>query len=245
MRQFIRPMVAVTVAAGIVTFAHAIKWRDDLGAREARLLAQVRAEGASNPDNLIELARVREQMGKLDLAVDTWGLLEKRHGQKTAWNESSAPDHTYGELADFWIQRLRRKRNLRAHPPTPPDAALRRRLWHALHPQGEYAALGGRDGQIDLMVQADLDGDLIDEVLLVGKYGPLTKRTKPFMCLAKWDGSEYRIVWRNNGLRLFPFAFDVIDRDGDGWKEIGCGFERDTGNASTLWFNGIAAIWSW
>lgn len=232
------------VAACAFALAGSTSAQGDLSEREAKLLAQVRAEGGADPQRLVALARVREQLGNLPLALDTWGLLKKFHGDKQALNNSSAPEHTYGEVADFWMHRLRRKQRLAAHPPPSPNRELRLRL-AATAGLVAATAWGNRDGQVDLLVQADLDGDLIDEVFLVGKYGPLGARSESFMCLAKWEGDQYEIVWRHEEegrFRLFPFSFGIVDRDGDGWKEVSLGFEPETDNAATLYLNGSQAI---
>ena len=105
-----------------------------------------------------------------------------------------------------------------------------------------------REGGIDLSVEADLDGDLIDEVFVAGKYGPLGKRNEPFMCIAKWDGHRYKVVWRAEGKhkpRIFPHSYKIADRDGDGWKEIICNFEPETDNVAVLHFNGTEAMMTW
>lgn len=99
-----------------------------------------------------------------------------------------------------------------------------------------------RDEQLDLLVQVDMDGDLVEEVFAVGKYGRLGHRTDPFMCLARWDGREYEIVWRAEPkdfiANMFPVAFEFLDHEGNGWKTIQLAFEPETDNVALLEFNG-------
>ena len=84
---------------------------------EARLLAEIRqSSGESQGLAYMELAYHRESKGELVKAIDTWGVLKKTHGKEQARNESSAPNHTWAQLADFHIQRIKRVQNLLASP---------------------------------------------------------------------------------------------------------------------------------
>jgi len=212
--------------------------------RQAELLRGLRA-GTLDAFETYELARLTEDLGDLPTALRIWDVIERRHGSETVHNESSAPDWTYAELAAFWTRRIRHKMALPGRPVLP-DADLLRRLGQHARTSAQASALNGRDGIVDLSVQTDLDGDGIDEVFLVGKYGPLDRRDESFMCVAKWNGSEYRVVWRANTgdkrMRLFPSMFEIRDRNGDGLKEIQVGFEANTDNAASLYFNGETAI---
>jgi hypothetical protein len=103
---------------------------------------------------------------------------------------SNAPTQSWGGTADFFTHRLQRKINLRSKSnlrlrETPHDQQ-RHQLQNAqLRRQLAEAAMSFADSpsvdQLDLAVQADLDGDAIDEIFYIGKSGPLGKRTKRTM----------------------------------------------------------------
>ena len=212
--------------------------------RQAELLRGLRA-GTLEAFETYELARLTEDLGDLPTALRIWDVIERRHSSEIVHNESSAPDWTYAELAAFWTQRIRHKMALPDRRVLP-DAELLRRLGEQARATAQTNALNGRDGIVDLSVQSDLDGDGIDEVFMVGKYGPLGRRDEPFMCVAKWTESEYHVVWRANTgdkrMLLVPSMFEIRDRNGDGLKEIQVGFEANTDNAASLYFNGETAI---
>ncbi len=216
-------------------------WRTQ---RQAELMRGLRA-GTLEAFETYELARLTEDLGDLQAALRLWDVIQRQYANETVQNESSAPDWTYAELAAFWTKRIRHKMALPDHPMRPEPERLRL-MAEELRTSAASGALDGRDGQTDLCVQTDLDGDAVDEVFMVGAYGPLGRRSEPFMCIAKWDGEHYRIAWRANTggkrMRLFPSGFEIRDRDGDGLKEIGVGFEPNTDNAATLYFNGETAI---
>ena len=60
------------------------------------------------------------------------------------------------------------------------------------------------------------------------------------MGIAKWDGRRYKIVRRTE--KAIPIMVDVVDEDGDGWKEITCGYQPDTDDVAKLYFNGKDAM---
>jgi hypothetical protein len=195
-------------------------------------------------ETLLPLALVRERQGKDREAIATWALAKKLWGSKQMPKHSTAPTRSWSETADFFIHRLQRKINLRSK--TDPgrsvasqgqrDQQSRRRLAEAAMSFADSPSVD----QLDLAVQADLDGDMIDEIFYIGKSGPLGKRTKKTMGIAKWDGKAYRVVWRT--ATSIPFMVHVTDEDGDGWKEIFCGYQPDTDDAATLYFNGRTAM---
>lgn len=215
--------------------------------RQAELLRDLRA-GQLGAEQTHELARLTERLGDLEAALRVWEIIERRYPGQVVPNESSAPDCTYGELAAFWMKRVRHKMSLPEHPMRP-DADRLRLMGEEVRASAQSGALNGRDGQVDLCIQTDLDGDAVDEVFMVGKYGPYGQRDEPFMCIARWDGTEYRIAWRANTagkrMRLFPSMFEIRDLDGDGLKEIQCGFEPNTDNAAMLYFNGETAMFAY
>jgi hypothetical protein len=86
------------------------------------------------------------------------------------------------------------------------------------------------------LVQADLDGDAIDELFFIGSNGPHGKRVKNTIGIARWNGKSHVVIWKSR--RRIPFMAHVIDYDGDGWKEIFCGYTPDSDDAETLYFNG-------
>ncbi len=199
---------------------------------EAQALIDFRRSGG--PNSLSTLALLREQRGAWDEAAASWRLLKKRYGKKKRQRDSSAPTFTWAQLADFHLQRLARKRSLKAHPPRLTEP-LRRRLADAAlrfgnNPPGD---------QLDFAAQADLDGDLVDEMVFVSRVGPLGKRTRIIMGIARFDGRDYRVAWQTKGS---PALLHVTDEDGDGWKEISLGYEPETDNGATLYFNGKSVI---
>lgn len=212
--------------------------------RQAELIRDLRA-GQLSAEETLELARLTENLGDLQAALRVWDVIQRHYANETIHNESSAPDWTYGELAAFWTNRIRHKMALPDRPMRPDPERLRV-MAEEVRTSAHRGALDGQDGHIDLCVQTDLDGDAVDEVFMVGKYGPLGQRDEPFMCIAKWDGENYRIAWRADSggkrMRLFPLGFEIRDVDGDGLKEIHVGFEENTNNAAALYFNGETAI---
>ncbi|HEX8237543.1 MAG TPA: hypothetical protein VF600_16415 [Abditibacteriaceae bacterium] len=181
---------------------------------------------------------VRERQGKDEEAIDTWALAKKLWGPKQMPRHSSAPTRSWSEAANFFIHRLQRKINLRR--PISPQSQQPQQLRHQLAEAAMSFADSPSVEQLDLAVQADLDGDMIDEIFYIGKSGPLGNRTRKTMGIARWDGKAYRVVWRT--ATAVPFMVHVTDEDGDGWKEIFCGYEPDTDNAATLYFNGQTAL---
>jgi hypothetical protein len=237
-RAFAPLMLAVALTAPILA-------ADNLHEREARLLAQVKAEGAGNPENLLELARVRVALEQYQKALDTYGLLKKLHGAKPVETEWVSPDRNYGRLADFWTVRLRGRLNLGADVP-PPDAALRRKLGLAAHETAGTDPVPGGQWMVELSLQVDLDGDLVDELFVVGGTRLPARENQPVMYLARWDGTAYTRVWRATQAdfgEFWPYGYDVIDIDGDGWKEIRLGFQAEPGDdVAFLHFNGHSVL---
>lgn len=224
-RAFVLPLFVGVVSGSIVA-------AESLPEREARLLAKVKAEGAGNPENLLQLARTRVGLGEYQKALDTYGLLKKLHGKKPVETEWVSPDRNYGRLADFWTVRLQRRLNLGAAL-SPPDAALRRKLGLAAHETAGTDPVPGGQWMVELAVQVDLDGDLVDELFVVGGSRLPARENQPVMYLARWDGTAYTRVWRATQAdfgKVWPYSYDVIDVDGDGWKEIRLGFQAEPGD---------------
>lgn len=216
----------------------------ELAEREAELLEQVKAENADDPLRLWELARVREQRGRYQSAIDTWGLLRRWHGWMRMPHESSAPDQTFLALAEFWIHRLHRKQRLAAHPPSPPSRHERQVMGQAAR-GADSPCLGEREGTIEHLVEADLDGDRVPELVAVGRYDPIEQPGQRFICLLRWDGAAWSrfAEWDETDLAQFPSTVRVIDTDGDAWLEIVTGFASE-GNIATIYANGETAIWT-
>jgi hypothetical protein len=237
-------IVLALILSGVIPTVVAAGDEDWRTQHQAELMRGLRA-GKLDAEETLELARLTEDLGDLESALQVWDVISRHFPNEIVYNESSAPDWTYAELAAFWTKRIRHKIALPEHPMRP-DSGRLRLMAEEVRASAHSGALNGRDGQIDLCVQTDLDGDAVDEVFMVGKYGPLGQRNEPFMCIGKWNGFEYRIAWRANTggkrMRLFPSGFEIRDRDGDGLKEIGVGFEPNTDNAAMLYFNGEAAI---
>ena len=237
-------LVAVLLC-GVAWPALAQPGRDELRHREAQNLGLVRESGYKNLEALVELARVREQLGWWQLAIDTWSTIRTLYAQQPLPpHDASAPEPRCGTAAGFYIHRLERKRNLAASPATPPSAETRMLMYAAARNVG-HKLWGARDGQVDTLIQLDMDGDLADEVLVIGKYGRLGERIEQFVGLAKWEGQDYRIVWSAGAQDfhgVFPAAVECMDYEGQGWKTVHLGFEPETDNVAMLQFNGEQAL---
>jgi hypothetical protein len=205
----------------------------DQAQREKELLREYQSR--PHPEALRDVAFARERQGKHREALATWSLLKQRWGTKRMPSISSAPSSTYGRVADFFMHRIQRKINLATRPVTM-TSALRDRLANAAMQFGDQPVVD----QLDLSVQADLDGDGIDEIFFKGSNGELGKRKPALMGIAKWNGQKYQVVWRT--ARPIPFMTHIVDEDGDGWKEIFCGYQPDSDDAATLHFNGKEAM---
>jgi len=225
----------------LIGLAAPLRAADNLTQQETTLLREVRKQPVPDAYSLARLAFVREHRTHYQQAMATWHLIKRLHYNKLPPNQSSAPDHSYGYIADFYIRRLRRKQWLAAHPPRLSNA-LRRKLAKAQ----SYASnhILHRESNVRLIATADLDGDLAEEIFVAGRG----KRDEPFIYIFKWDGSRYKVVWRAEGKyqpRIFPLDYSLADIDGNHWREITCYFESETDNVARLRFNGTEAIMTW
>ncbi|MDI6827025.1 MAG: hypothetical protein QME62_00915 [Armatimonadota bacterium] len=210
--------------------------------------AEVEKKSKDQAYAIEQLARIRERMGKFQLAIDTWGFLKKMHGEQNAFNESSAPDVTYAELADFKIQRLRRVLNQIANPPVPPNPELRKKLIDAQEVVRQSVVLG-EAGYIHLMMPVDMDGDLIPELLtIIGEREKQRESARMIILIHKWKGSKYVEVFRwrdvfNLGVPEEP-GFRVVDMEGWGMYSVVVTFERGTDNSAAIQSNGETIMWA-
>ena len=222
---------------------------------EARLLTEIREiSGESQGVAYMELANHRESKGEFRKAIDTWGILKKTHGKERAWNESSAPNHTYAELADFHIQRIRRVQNLLANPPKPPSLQLRKALAVA---QEQYkmtpmtsAPMTSAAGYNLLIVPTDMDGDLIPELFVVqGEREKLGEAARMLLIVLEWDGKRYREAfrWQDQWQLGHPEQphFKVIDEHGFGMYQVVVGFQPETDNSAAIQSNGREIIFAY
>jgi ATP/maltotriose-dependent transcriptional regulator MalT len=201
--------------------------------QETNLRADLsRAKSAKDKASvLVQLALVRERLGKLQEALATWDLVKKQYGTvKVEQFPSSALSQSGAKLADFFGERVKRKQKQKTLRKLDRTTRL-------------HIAQGVQDwrarplaAKLDLTVQADLDGDGIDELFLIGSNGLPGKHVKNMMGIARWSGQSYVIVWKSQ--RRIPSMVHVVDEDGDGWKEILCGYTPDSDDAATLYFNG-------
>jgi hypothetical protein len=213
---------------------------ESLRDREAHLLAQVKAEGAGNAEHLRELASVREALGEYQQARDTYGLLKRLHATERLEGEWVPPTATYGRLADFWMVRLQRQINLGPNPPGP-DAALRRQLGPAAYHAAWDNPRPGSMWMVELAVRVDLDADRVDELFVVGGTALPAREHEPIMYIAKWNGTAYVPVWRATSadIKPWPYGYEMLDMDGDGWTEIRLGFSNEpSDDTGFLRFNG-------
>jgi len=225
------------ILCGVITFlmavalpAHSQSPRE----RETNALAQWRKKGDLMA--LRDVVVVREELGQFQSARAAWQLLKSRAGNKKPDMPGFGSNTTWAQIADFTSQRLARKINLAARPTTLSSAQRKQIAEGAIRFKQSPPA-----EQLDLLVAADLDGDTIDELFYIGSNGPLGKRKQNAMGIAKWDGRNFKIIWKNAG--RIPFMVHVVDNDGDGWKEIFCGYTPDSDDAATLYFNGSKVIW--
>jgi hypothetical protein len=210
--------LAVVLLCGLVQPARAD--RAAPLSEEARVLARVRA--AWKVADLAQLTSVREHLGKIHLAIATWETLKRLHGAGRYTDGLRTPPYSCATVAHFNLERLRRKLRFAAHPPLPLSAKLRARMgWDATQVDERFMA--GRKGLITLVMQLDMDGDLVDEVFVVGKFQDGDKHDEPFMFLARWTGAKYEVVWRAMQADLggaFPLVFEAVDIAGDGCKNV-------------------------
>lgn len=206
----------------------------DNRAREAELTQEFRksqGNASSKAATLLELALVRERLGKWREALAALDSLKKQYGTVKPENfASSAPQYTGKQLADFFSRRVQRKQNQK------PVVLSRETKFRVAQGVDDWLAKGFAVDQLDLLMQADLDGDSIEEVFYIGSNGPLGKRKKDTMGILKWDGNSYRKAWERKG--RIPFMVRELDQDNDGWKELFFGYTPDSDDAATLYFNG-------
>ena len=212
---------------------------------EARLLEEIRqTSGEEQGLAYMELADHRESKGEFGKAIDTWGILKKTHGKEQAWNESSAPNHTYAKLADFHVQRIKRIQNLLANPPKPPSLKLRKALAQAML---DYETEAGNDF---LSVPIDMDGDLIPELFAArGERKNLGEPADMVLLVLKWDGKRYKQVfkWQGDFQLGHPEQprFQINDVKGWGMHQIEVGFEPETDNGAVIRSNGREIIFAY
>ena len=217
---------------------------------EARLLTEIREiSGESQGLAYMELANHRESKGEFAKAIDTWGILKKTHGKEQAWNESSAPNHTYAQLADFHIQRIKRVQNLLANPPKPPSLQLRKALAVAQE-QYKMTPMTSAAGYNLLTVPTDMDGDLIPELFVVrGERKNLGEPADMILFVLKWDGKRYKgeFKWQGNFQLGQPDqpGFRIIDPHGFGMYQIVIGFDPETDNSAPIQSNGREIIFAY
>ena len=217
---------------------------------EDRILAELREIAGEEQGRVyMELADHRESKGEFMKAIDTWGVLKKTHGKEQAWNESSAPNHTYAELADFHIQRIRRVQNLLANPPKPPSLQLRKALAVAQE-QYKMTPMTSAAGYNLLTVPTDMDGDLIPELFVVrGERKNLGEPADMILFVLKWDGKRYKgeFKWQGDFQLGQPDqpGFRIIDPHGFGMYQIVIGFEPETDNSAAIQSNGREIIFAY
>ena len=217
---------------------------------EARLLAEIWETSVGERGRAyMELAYHRESKGEFAKAIDTWGILKKTHGKEQAWNESSAPNHTYAQLADFHIQRIKRVQNLLANPPKPPSLQLRKALAVAQE-QYKMTPMTSAAGYNLLTVPTDMDGDLIPELFVVrGERKNLGEPADMILFVLKWDGKRYKgeFKWQGNFQLGQPDqpGFRIIDPHGFGMYQIVIGFDPETDNSAPIQSNGREIIFAY
>lgn len=241
MKQIVSMIVLVLLAVpGIAA--------ESISPEEARLLQEIKATSGEEQDfALMSLASVREQQGKFQAAMDTWGHLKRIHGKERAWNESSAPDHTWADLASFNIQRIKRIQNLQANPPKPLSHDLRKQLGQA---QDKISLPLGEAGYEQYFTPVDMDGDLIPEVFVVGgERGQLGEPAKMVLVVLKWNGKQYRKAFQWSGDYKLGIPdqprFEVSDRGRFGMHAIKVGFDPETDNAARIQSNGQEIIFAY
>lgn len=230
--MFRNSITKVCLALFATSFTSA--FADSASQREANAIKEWQKTGDLMA--LREVASAREEQGKYSGARAALQLLKSRSGSSKMSTPEGTSNLTWAQVVDFTDHRLARKINLAAQKPaiTP---SLR---WQLAEGVQNFKNIAPAD-QLDSLIQADLDGDAIDELVYIGSNGPIGKRVKNAMGIAKWDGKAYKIVWKNTG--RIPFMVHIIDNDGDGWKEMFCGYTPDSDDAATLYFNGRSAIW--
>ena len=170
--------------------------------------------------------------------MGTWDTLKRIHGHEHYYCENTEARDS-SAVANFHIGRLQRKVYLDKHPPSPPSLEMRERLAEAAAEVFDEAR-GKREASQFIHMQVDLDGDLIDEVFVVRWYIKNQKHTQQFMALARWDGEQYKIIYKKDS-RLIEASEEPGDTvyycgyGRNGWKTI---FVGEWGTGSELMYNG-------
>ena len=183
-----------------------------LADKEATLLAKFRAN-PSDVKSLMALAQVREARGDWSGASATWGLVKSKFGKRESTVRAFGTGMPYGQVADWWRARLKRRRGTKQASSAQKRAAER-----------AYRAKI-KDPNIHAK-RADMDGDGLPEMA----YGVTTRPDADGLAefyVAKWQNGRYETVWAARGDQVpvvFNFAqgawpaiyLDYVDRPGIG-----------------------------
>ena len=180
---------------------------DSLARQERNLVAEYRKKPTAA--TLQRLAETREEAGLFDKAEATWSLLVKNYGAQPTIYFNETKDLTYAQLAAWMRHRLARKRNLAKNGKATNQQF--RRAWHA------QPGAGG-SGDYDAERTIDLDGDGINEVILM-KYRQNTDQPR-FINIYKWDGiGHFTPVFSTLQDWTNPIEMDYQDYQSDEMKD--------------------------
>ena len=198
-------LVAAITLPVALALAGAAAFTSEQGRQEARLVAAARAVTPSDPRPLVELGSLRQAGGNLEQAADTWGLILKLWGDRAL--DKPLPElRTYGDLARFHLQRVRRMQHQAWYPPEAALAQVRNQVRQPSLEGDLRAALASVPGaQVVVQQPLDLDGDLEEEVFVAASV-PQTKALK--LLVLRWDRDRngYRVQWQGQtGPSQFSF----------------------------------------
>ena len=232
-------LLSTAALCGLIALATpALAQQPSAAQRETDYLAEYRQN--SDPYALENLANAREEQGDLSGAVATWNLMLKKHAAQESMAYSVSPTDkvktmTYGELANWTLQRIARKRNLKNKPTSPAreSAALQASLKFNRNPPVKYR----RSTR-----SIDLDGDGIDEIIVEGKATEWPSDKMTSIGIYKWDGqSTYRPIWRAKQLPVDVVYGDYENDDmKDGFAEVTMIYTPNSDDIAALHFNGTS-----
>ena len=208
--------------------------------QEMEHLAEYRRN--ADPYALANLAETREEMGQYIAAADNWNWLLKKHASQESLAYAVSPTDKvrpmlYGELAQWKLKRLERRRNLQSRPVSAAQksAALQAELRFDRTPPVKY---------VRSTRNIDIDGDGIDEIVVEGKATEWPSSKMTSIGIYKWDGqSTYRPIWR---AKAMPVEVIFGDHDGKGnpngkeFPVVTMIYTRNSDDVASLEFNGTS-----
>ncbi|HEX8464706.1 MAG TPA: hypothetical protein VF627_08830 [Abditibacterium sp.] len=216
-------IVALLLAAGAASgpLAHA----QTLAQKEATLLARFR----SNPEDvaaLTALSLVREARGDWSGASATWALVNSKFGTLQSPARHSDSGLRYRELAQWWQERLARRRTVKQALGARRQAAAR-----------SFARLTQNP---NIRAQrTDMDGDGLPEIAYFTLSRPDADGALKFT-IASWRNGRYETIWLSEGDAV-PITFRFA---AGAWPAIYANYPSQNGEMllAGLRFNGDTIV---